>query len=201
MAVQRSAASERWGNRSPRPEGETGPAPVHPFSMTDEEGDLDAFHHYLRTLPPDALWDILSHLDEEQYPRRHEATQREIARRRLLFVTPYTAQEIWLRGMFGWSLLLAVLAAALRGIASQQIDLYPGQRLTFFYDLAVGGPPAARMVLPLERTVACLGEIAVIGAVSYAVFRCLHRRLRPDVLMTGVAALTLGGLFLLLAYR
>lgn len=183
-----------------QPSGLAAPTGLPSF-LADEEGDIDAFRAYLRPLPTESLWDIRSHLDADHYPRRYEAVAREIARRNVFFVTPYTTQEAWLRGMFGWSLLLAALAAALRAIGSIPIDLQPWEKLSFFYDLAAGGPKAARMVLPLERFLAMVGEAAVLAGVVVASVRCLGRHLSREVLATGIIALVLGALFLCLAYR
>jgi hypothetical protein len=71
----------------------TATARVDLFSMTDEEQDIIAFQEYLRTLTPESLWDVQRHLDSDRYPRRGEAASREIARRRLFYLNPYTPLE------------------------------------------------------------------------------------------------------------
>lgn len=169
--------------------------------MTDEEGDLVEFQAYLHSLTPEALWDVLSHVDEDLYPRRREAAQREVLRRRLFFVTPYTPAEVRLRGLFGCSLLASALAAGLHGVASIPVHLEPWEHLTFFYDLAAGGPPAANMVLPLERFLATVGEAGVLVGVAIAAVRLIKRRLARDVFASGVGALALGAVFLAIAYQ
>lgn len=176
-------------------------SPLQPFSMTDEESDILAFQEYVRGLSAEALWDVFSHVDGDLYPRRHEAVSREIGRRRLFYVTPYTDTETKLRGLFCWSVLFAALAAALRAIGSLPIHLFPGEKLPFFFDLAAGGPRAALMVLPSERLLATVCEIAVLIGVGLATIRLLAHRLQQDVLLTGIIALLLSGLFLMLAYR
>lgn len=168
--------------------------------MTDEERDFAEFQAYLTALPPEGLWDIQAHLDAERYPRRSEAVRREMERRRLFYVSPYTAREARLRSLFGLSFAAASLAASLRGIASIRIDLLPGERLTFFYDLAAGGPKAARMVLPLTCFVSVLLAAAAGVGVLLAAALLARRRLRPDVFVTGVVALTLAAGLLRFAF-
>jgi hypothetical protein len=171
------------------------------FSMTDEEQDIIAFQKYLHSLTPDALWDVQRHLDEDRYPRRTEAVTREIARRQLFYLTPYSPLEARLRGLFGCLLLLSALAAAFHGIASISIPLLPGEKLPYFYDLAVGGPKAAQIVLPLTRCLASLSFIASIAGIFIAVYRLARRNLRIDVFVTGIGAILLATLFLVVAYR
>src|SRR4029079_14758775 len=86
------------------------------LSMTDEEVDIGAYQRYLRGLTPEGLWDVYAHLDSALYPRRREAVQREIARRRLFFVSPYTEFESRLRLLFGFCLGLALLAAVFHNL-------------------------------------------------------------------------------------
>lgn len=171
------------------------------FSMTDEERDISSFQEYLRGLTPEALWDVQAHLDAELYPRRSEAALREIARRRLFYVTPYTLLETRLRFLYGCLVLLAALAAVLHGVASIPIHLLPGETLPFFYDLAAGGPKASQMVLPLTRCLATLFLALGMAGILPAAFQLARRRLRAEVFVTGVAALLLSALFLSIAYR
>ncbi len=113
-------------------------AGVGPFSMTDEERDIGQFAAYVAALAPESLWDVLSHLDAERYPRRRETVLREMARRRLFFVVPYTRWELRLRAFVGGGVFLAALAALLRLVGSFRLDLSPHEKLPFFTDLAVG---------------------------------------------------------------
>lgn len=169
---------------------------VGPFSMMDEEGDLAAFQDYLAALDADALWDVSSHLDPERYPRRHEALGREIARRRLFFVTPYTRFELRLRDLALVCFSLAVLAALLRLIGSWTLEVPTYVRLPFFTDLAVGGPRAARLVCPLALLVAGAGAVATLAAAIAALFLLARRRIRADIAaVIGISALAI--LFLL----
>ncbi|MES2459826.1 MAG: hypothetical protein V4671_04525 [Armatimonadota bacterium] len=169
--------------------------------MTDEEQDLPAFQEYLRSLTPDSLWDVQRHLDADRYPRRTEATSREIARRRLYYLNPYSLLERKLRFLFGCLLLLSVLAAALHGVAGIPIPLLPGEKLPYFYDLAAGGPKAAQMVLPLTRFLASLCFILTLLSIPIAVFEMARRKLRGEVFLTGFGALLLSAMLLLVAYR
>jgi hypothetical protein len=187
-----------------RPEKRTAQAVtrgVDLFSMTDEEQDIGTFQEYLRTLSPESLWDVQRHLDADRYPRRTEATSREIARRHLIYLTPYSPLERKLRLLFGCLLLLSALAAALHGVAGIPIPLLPGEKLPYFYDLAAGGPKAARMVLPLTVFLASAFFAASAAGVLIGIFHLAHRRLRAEVFATGIASLLLGFLFLLIAYR
>jgi hypothetical protein len=169
--------------------------------MTDEEQDIAAFQEYLHTLSPESLWDVQRHLDADRYPRRNEATTREIARRRLIYLNPYSPLERRLRALFGCLLLLSTLAAALHGIAGIPIPLLPGEKLPYFYDLAAGGPKAAQMVLPLTRCLASLFFAVSTAGVLIAAVQMARRRLRAEVFATGLGALLLSGLCLILAYR
>lgn len=165
---------------------------IGPFSMTDEEGDLAAFQDYLAVLDAEALWDVASHLDPERYPRRHEATEREIARRRLFFVTPYTGFELRLRGFALVCLSLALLAALLRLLGSWALEVPTYVRLPFFTDLAVGGPKAARLVCPVAVFVAGAGAAATLAAAVAALWLLARRRVRADIAaITALAALAI----------
>ena len=168
--------------------------------MTDEEQDIVAFQEYLRTLTPESLWDVQRHLDTDRYPRRSEATSREIAHRRLFYLNPYSPLERKLRFVFGCLLLLSALAAAFHGIASIPIPLLPGEKLPYFYDLAVGGPKAAQIVLPLTRFLASVCFALSVAGTLVAVFQLARRHLRAEVLLTGVGALLIGFLLLAVAY-
>ena len=171
------------------------------FSMTDEEQDIAAFQEYLHTLTPEALWDVHRHLDAERYPLRSEAAGREIARRRLFYVTPYTILETRLRRLYGCLMLFSALAAALRGVASIPIHLLPGETLPFFYDLAAGGPKASQMVLPLTRSLASLFLVLSVPGTLLALVQLVRCQLRAEVFATGIGALVLGALLLLIAYK
>ena len=171
-----------------------------PFSMTDEERDITAFQEYLRSLTPESLWDVQRHLDADRYPRRTEATSREIARRNLFYLNPYSPLERKLRLLYGCLLFLSTLAAVLHGVASIPIPLLPGEKLTFFYDLAAGGPKAAQMVLPLTRFLAslCFG-ISMAGSLV-AIVQMVRRRLRAEVFITGVVGLLFSAMMLWISY-
>jgi hypothetical protein len=169
--------------------------------MSDEEQDIVAFQTYLHSLTPESLWDVQRHLDTDQYPRRTEAVVREISRRRLIYLNPYSPLETRLRSLFGCLLLLSALAAALQGVAGIPIPLLPGEKLSYFYDLAAGGPKAARMVLPLTRCLASLCFIVSAAGVLIAAFQMVRRRLRGEVFATGIASLLLSALLLFIAYR
>lgn len=147
----------------------------------NEEADVEQYDEYLRGLPPEALWDVLGHIDPEQFPRRHERIRREISRRRLLFVSPYSAAELRLRSIVGSCFGCAALAASLRAVGSYQIQIEPWQHLSWFYDLAVGGPPAARMILPFVRLLACCGLIVAFTCVISAVVGVFRHRTRGDL--------------------
>jgi hypothetical protein len=170
------------------------------FAMSDEERDIAAFQEYLRSLTPESLWDVQRHLDADRYPRRTEATSREIARRRLFYLNPYSPLEMRLRSLFGCLLLLSALAAALHGVAGIPIPLLPGEKLSYFYDLAAGGPRAAQIVLPLTRCLASICFAVGTAGVLTAVFQMARRRLRAEVLATGIGALLLSTLLLIVAY-
>ena len=175
----------------PKPEEAAAAAPPLILSMTDEERDIEVFRAYLHTVPPDALWDILSHLDEELFPRRAEAVKREIGRRRLFFISPYTAFEQRLRMLFGGSVGLSVLAAFLHALAGVDIPLEPGEHLSWFFDLAVGGPAAARIALFPAQFATVVGGALTVGAVVLCGWLLAKRRLRRDVLVQGVVAVGL----------
>ena len=165
---------------------------VGPFSMTDEEGDLAAFQDYLAGLDADALWDVASHLDPEHYPRRQEAARREIARRRLFFVVPYTRFELHLRAFAFVCFSLAVLAALLRVIGDSALEPPLYGRLPFFTDLAVGSPKVARLLLPVVLPLAEAGAAATICTAVAGIFLRIRRRIRADIAATlALAALAI----------
>lgn len=172
--------------------------PVGPFSMTDEECDIDAFRRYLTTLGPEALWDILSHLDAERYPRRHEAARRETDRRHLFFVPPYTHFEIRLRTFLLISVFLAALAAVLRFVGGFALDVPTYERLPFFTDLAVGGPKAARLLAPIALWAADAAAIGMTVAAGVSLYLLSRRRLRLDI--AGMVALAVGSIALCLHF-
>ena len=162
--------------------------PPRVLSMTDEELDILEFRDYLFSLPSESLWDIVLHIDPELYPRRIETVRREIARRRLFFISPYTSFELRLRVVFGASVALMLLTAALRAIGLFSIHLDPGEHLSWFFDLAVGGPEAARVVFPVARIVAIGGSAVTAGGIGIAAWHVARRRMRPDVLVMGLLA-------------
>jgi hypothetical protein len=172
---------------------------VGPLSMTDEEKDITEFGAYLTALSPEALWDVLSHLDPDRYPRRREAVLREMARRDLFFVVPYTRWELQVRAFLGVSVFLAALALVLKTVGAFTIEISPHERLPFFVDLAVGGPRAARMVFPLVQALAMMAGIATAAITVIAGFQLLRRRIRSDIaVMAAVSTLTIGLALLLL---
>jgi hypothetical protein len=59
----------------------------------DEEVDIVEYRGYLTTQSDDDLCDIARHLDPERFPRRLEATQREMVRRRVLVGPVFTPKE------------------------------------------------------------------------------------------------------------
>jgi hypothetical protein len=163
-------------------------APPRLLSMCDESVDLFEFEAYLHSLPADSLWDIASHLDAERFPTRVDLAQREIERRKLDFVSPYSLLEQRMRTLFGVSVAFALLAAVLHGLGSIDIPLEPGEHLSWFFDLAVGGPAAARMMLPFVQFLAVGGALLTAGAVLFSLARIMRHCLRRDVLVMGVVA-------------
>ena len=188
LLYRREGEDEREGPLDTLPT-EVAPPPV--LSMTDEEGDLEAFRDYLGTVPPDSLWDILHHLDEEQFPRRAETVRREIGRRRLFFVSPYTVFESRLRTLFFASVGFALLAATLHALSQVEFSLEPGEHLSWFFDLAVGTPAAARLMLPAAQFALVTSALLTLGAVVVAAWRLARHRLRRDVLVQGLIAVGL----------
>ena len=180
---------------APKPEAD--PSAAGPFSMTDEEGDLLRFRAYLASLSPEALWDVFSHLDPDRYPRRREALLREMDRRRLFFVPPYTRRELQLRAFLGVAVFLAALAATLRTIGGFLVEpIY--ERLPFFLDLAVGGPKAARLVFPFVVLLAQAAGVATVASAILSLLLLARRRIRPDIAL--MAVLASGAIVLLLAF-
>jgi hypothetical protein len=164
--------------------------PPHPFSMTDEEGDLPAFHIYLTHLSPSELQEVLQYLDSDRYPRRAEAVEKEVARRNLFFVSPYTPLETRLRHLWGTCVGLGVLCVALGLVGNVPLRLLPGEKLPFFFDLAAGGPPAARLVFPLFRLLTLFLLAASVYGLFFAGLALRHNRLRTEVWWTGVICVT-----------
>jgi hypothetical protein len=172
-----------------------------PLSMTDEERDIGAFQRYLRGLTPEALWDVHAHLDADQYPRRSEAVRREIARRRLFFVSPYTEFESRLRCLFGLCCGLAILAAVFHNVPTfadlvtratrdfgGSVPSPAGGSLSFGADLA---PSEARLVGTLARffyDAATVTAVGTVVALIPAAVRLARHNLRRDVLITGLIA-------------
>jgi hypothetical protein len=181
------------------------------LSMTDEEVDIGAFQRYLRGLTPEGLWDVYAHLDSDLYPRRSEAVGREMTRRRLFFVSPYTEFETRLRLLFGFCLGLALLAALFHNIPNAaglmshathdfggSIATPNGGSLALDADLS---PSEARLMAGLARFFydgAFLTAFASVIVLPPAMVRFMRHRLRPDVLLTGLIAVVFA-LFLLRA--
>ena len=178
------------------------PVPPGPFSMTDEEGDIGAYHAYLRTLTPEALWDVYAHLDEDHYPRRAEAVRREVARRRLFFFSPYTPAESRLRTLFGVMLFCAALAVMLHHVPgvfsganrlSDEIGgmgMSPtGRPLTLTTGLTNGELGVLHGLSKFFRFAAWFCVVLSVPALLFATVRSVQHRLRLDVLIMGVLAL------------
>jgi hypothetical protein len=174
------------------------------LSMTDEERDIGAFQWYLRGLTPEALWDVHAHLDEDRYPRRSESVRREMARRRLFFVSPYTEFESRLRCLFGLCCVLAVLAALFHNIpnladlvsrATHSLggsDPSPTGR-SFALDATLS-PSESHLIAALARFFydsAVVTALATIIALVPAAVRLSRHNLRRDVLITGLIAFIL----------
>ena len=173
--------------------GDDARLPRIPFSMTDEEGDLPAFLAYVRTLTPEALWDVQGHLEPDVYPRRYEAVRREIGRRGLFYLSPFTPDEERLRLLFAVWTLGGALCAALLAIHHIPIHLQPWEHLTFFYDLAAGGPAAAGIALPVAQD--ALWVVGVVTLFFWGRELVVRRgRLRPSLWGLGLGAAALGGL-------
>jgi hypothetical protein len=188
-------------------------APPGPFSMTDEEKDFGEYQSYLRTLTPEALWDVHAHLDADNYPRRAEAVCREMARRRLFYVSPYTQFENRLRLVFGMTLLFAVFAvmlhfapvlASLANQASQELGgagvADNGWRIALVADLSKSELRTLAALSLFFRTAALLGVAITVPALFVAGLRLLRNRLRRDVLFCGIFTLLLTLLLLRLSF-
>ena len=209
MSAMPSPLSEEPESDLPLPE---------PLSMTDEERDIAAFQLYLRKLPPEELWDVYAHLDADRYPRRHEAVRRQMNRCRLLFFPLYNEFESRLRCLFFTAVIFAAFAAVIHGIplameamarTAQEMggDATPtnyGQALRYA-TLHVSGLSEresdgfhAWMCFFRGLTMVCLAVMA--GILPYAFYRALRRRLRPDVVATGVIAALIAGGLLRLAF-
>ena len=181
----------------------------------DEEHDFGAFRAYLAALSPEELWDVWAHLNQSRFPRRTEAVTREMEKRRLFFLTPYTETELRLRTLSVASVLFATLACVIRGIppfvalmAQQAHELgaansgyVPGQRVSFMPGLTSGEEKLLAALLPLTRNAACLTVAVLFGAGIYAAFRFGQKKLRRDMLLTVWAALFMSGGLLYGAFR
>ena len=180
----------------------------------DEEHDFPAFRAYLAGLSPEELWDVWAHLDQNRFPRRTEAITREITRRRLFFLTPYTEAELRLRTISVGSVLFACLAACIRGIpalvgliahiahelGAENSGYVPGQRVSFMPGLTGGEEKLLAALLPLTRNAACVATVVLGGAALYALMRFTQKKLRRDILITVWAALFIAGGLLRLAF-
>jgi hypothetical protein len=176
-----------------------------PFSMTDEEGDFGAYQEYLRTLTPEALWDVHAHLDEEQYPRRADAVLREIARRKLYFFSPYTLTEARLRVLFGITLLCAVAAALLHHVPTFHVAAnhlsdeiggmgaspVTGRPLTLITGLTNRELHILDTLSAFFRGCVWFGIALIVPGLLIATGRLMRHRLRPDILVMGVIMLIL----------
>jgi len=193
----RSAKHDNDEHRD-KPETQSPPQPAPAFSMTNEEADIDAFRDYLGGVAPEALWDVRAHLDAERYPRRFEAVHREMRRRGLFFVTPYTERELKIRALSAWGLGLALFAASLRAIniadarlqtlGAIRLHFADGEETPFFVNLATGGARAARFLLPFALPAAAVVGLATVGAAVYAVALQRQGRLRPEVALIALIA-------------
>jgi hypothetical protein len=177
---------------------------VVPLSMTDEERDIGEFQRYLSGLTPEALWDVHAHLDADLYPRRSEAVRREIAHRRLFFISPYTEFEARLRCLFGLCCGLAVLAALFHNIPNLaglvthvtrnfggSIPSPTGRSLALDADLS---PSEAQLMASLARffyDTAAIAAIATVISLIPATVRLVRHNLRRDVFITGLIAFIL----------
>lgn len=189
------------------------------LSMTDEERDFAVFQEYLRTLSPDALWDVHAHVDADRYPRRYEAVAREMQRRRLFFISPYTTLEARLRALFGTCALLALFAGIVSGLpalsqgmntAAQSLGasapelpgvVAPGHTIPLF-SWHAGDERLWRDLLPLARCAALSGaSMATLAALFGAFPAFSRRRLRLEVLVTGVLAALVAWVVYALALR
>ena len=173
---------------------------IGPFCMADEERDIGAFQAYVAALGPTELWDVLSHLDEEHYPRRRETVLREMARRRLFFVTPYSRLELGLRNFLLLTLFLTGLTLLLHAVGASTLEPPPYGRLPFFTDLAVGSPKAARLLLPVFLPVAAAAAVATVPVTGYAVYLLWRRRAQIDLVVLAVLATLLSGGLVLLSW-
>jgi hypothetical protein len=174
-----------------------------PFSMTDEEGDFSAYQEYLRTLTPEALWDVHAHLDEDRYPRRADALRREIARRRLFFFAPYTVSEFRLRLLFSLTLLCAIAAVALHHIPTLSaavnqfseeiggmgVSPTTGRRFVLITGLSMREHRVLDTLSAFFRGCAWFGIALSVPGILIAAVRLARHRLRPDILLMGVLAL------------
>lgn len=183
-----------------------------PFSMTDEERDIGAFQYYVRALSPDALWDVRAHLDAERYPRRSEAITREMTRRGLFFVSPYTPGELRIRALLVVCVAVAALALLLRflpaGLSAAQawlgarfgvstVEVAPGQRLPFLTGLAACGTEIALVAFPVFRAAAILAAVFLPLLLGRCLLLFRRRRLRRDIVfMAGIATALVWGLLL-----
>lgn len=180
----------------------------------DEERDFDAFRTYLSGLSPEELWDVSAHLDESRFPRRSEAIAREMARRRLFFLTPYTETEARLRTVSVASVLFALLAAVINGIpalvalmvriahslGAENSGYVPEGRVSFMPGLTSGEEKLFAALLPPARGGASLALLVVCGAALFAAVRFGQRKMRHDVLITLWATVLVAGGLLRLAF-
>ena len=185
-----------------------------PLSMTNEERDIVAFQEYLRTLSPEALWDIHAHLNSDRYPRRYEAVQREMSRCRLLYFPLYNEIESRLRHLFFAAVIFAAFAAGIHLIpeaiagmarASQELGGDNGgasaygqalRQATQIYDLSTREVETLNALTRLFRGLTEICLLATALALPVAAYRAFRRRLRPDVVITGIIAALIATLLL-----
>jgi hypothetical protein len=181
-------------------QGEQEEPEIRLFS-SDEESDIEVYQEYLSHLSPEALWEVGGHLDAENYPRRYEAVQHEIARRRLLFVSPYTPCEAGLRRLYTFCLGFAGLAALLRCISTLARPLTSGEPVSFVQGLAFGGPDAAQLLLPLIRAIGVALAVFSGGWLVRALLALPKGRVCPEIPYVGLAAWLLSVALLFYAFR
>jgi len=164
------------------------PASVGPGN--ERRVSADDFASYVARLDPAALADVLTHLDEERYPRRVALVRRELATRCRRLGDE--AAQTWAeerRGLVRLAagvVLLAVCAGLLRALGACTLVTSPHERLPFFTDLAVASPDAARLLFPLAVVwgAGCAGTFLVRGAAALLA----GARMRQQRLLNGGSA-------------
>jgi len=180
------------------------------LSMTNEEQDFPTFQAYLHDLSPDALWDVYIHLDADQYPRRYEAVEREMTRRRLFYVSPYSTLEARLRALFLSAFLLSLCAFVLHilpGVSGAMnhaasslsgapvVQIAPGQTMPLFAWQAGDARACAGLLRVTRFGATAASVLATVGAL-YGLPLAFRHRLRHDVLLYGIVAVAASWLLL-----